>query len=267
MCTLSGEGRQSHLILPLKMSASHITLLSFIEYDLFDLARESTDKYWQAFTNAEYRYTMSLPEGYHPVIAVRWSDDLSTVEVDSKELESIIASDGLDAGYAYVVERALPTLLAQIPSGLEEAEKHKRNFAGVSILSSILRYLRYSLVPRWEYLPQKLRDLYIYLLFVAVSNVEPPAFTYDEDWYDKPPEEVTLKYQEELEKFEILKEQIIDILTDLDSSGIISLEEEEALVFTTSRDLNTLIQRYLPGRRYYTTMDREGIIDLLRRKE
>jgi hypothetical protein len=249
------------------MSASHFTLLRFIEYDLFVLARDSTDEYWEEFDNAEYLYTLRFPKGYHPVIAVRRNDDLSAVEVDSKELESIIASDGLNAGYAYVVERALPTLLAQIPSGLEEAEKHKRNFAGVSILSSILRHLRYSLIPRWEYLPQKLRDLYIYLLFVAVSDVKPPAFTYDKNRYDKPPEEEILRHRAELEVFKILKEQIIDILTDLDSSGIISLEEEEALVFTTSRDLNTLIQRYLPGRRYYTTMDRKGIIDLLRRKE
>lgn len=248
------------------MSASHITLFITIEDDLFDLARYSTDKYWQAFTNAMDRYTMDLPDGYYLVNAVMMYDNLSAVEVDSKELESIIASRGLDAGYAYVVERALPTLLAQIPSALEEAEKHQRPFRGVRILSSILRYLRYRLVPRWEYLPQKLRDLYIYLLFVAVSDVEPPTFTYDEDWYDEPPEEEVLWHQAELEVFEILKEQIIDILTELDSSGIISSEEEEALVFTTSRNLNALIQRYLP-RSYYTTMDREGILNLLRREE
>lgn len=251
------------------MSASHISLFSFIEEDLFALARDSTDKYRKAFTNARNRYTMRIPDSYRPVYAVRGYGDtyeLYEVEVDSKELESIIASRGLDAGYAYVVERALPTLLAQIPSALEEAEKHQRPFRGVRILSSILRYLRYRLVPRWEYLPQKLRDLYIYLLFVAVSDVEPPIFTYDEDWYDEPPEEEVLRHQAELEVFEILKEQIIDILTELDNSGIISSEEEEALVFTTSRNLNALIQRYLP-RSYYTTMDREGILNLLRREE
>lgn len=246
------------------MSASYITLFNFIEDDLFTLARDSTDKYWQAFTNAENRYIMSLPDGYYPVRAVRRNDDLSAVEVDSKELESIIESKGLDAGYAYVVERALPTLLSQIPSGLEEAERHQRSFKGVRILFSILRYLRYHLVPRWEYLPQKLRDLYIYLLFVAVSDVKPPTFTYDEDLYGEPPEEEILTYQAELEAFEILKEQIIDILTELDTSGIISLEEGEAVVFTTiSRNLSALIQRYLPGGRYYTTMDREGILNLL----
>lgn len=249
------------------MSASHITLLSTIEDDLFALARDSTDEYWQAFTNARNRYTMSLPDGYYPVSAVRRSVDPSAVEVDSKELESIIASDGLDAGYAYVVESALPTLLAQIPAALKEAEKHQRSFAGVRILSSILRYLRYRLVPRWKYLPQKLRDLYIYLLFVAVSDVEPPTFTYDEDWYDEPPEEETLRHQAELEVFEILREQIIDILTELDSSGIISLEEGEALVFTSSQDIGGIIQKYLSGGSYYTTMDREGILNLLRRKE
>jgi hypothetical protein len=248
------------------MSASHITLLSFIEYDLFDLARESTDEYWDAFNNAEYRYTMSLPKGYYPVRMVRRNDDLSAVEVDSKELESIIASDGLDAGYAYVVERALPTLLAQIPSGLEEAEEYQRSFEGVRILSSILRYLRYRLIPRWEYLPQKLRDLYIYLLFVTVSDVKPPTLTYNEIWYDEPPEEEILRHRAELEEFETLREQIVDILTKLDSSGIISLEEEEALVSTTSRDPSTLNRRYLPGGRYYT-MDREGILNLLKRKE
>lgn len=249
------------------MSASHIGLLITIEEDLFALARDSTDKYRRAFTNAKNRYIMSLPDGYYPVRAVRRYVDmyeLYEVEVDSKELESIIASKGLDAGYAYVVERALPTLLAQIPSGLEEAEKYQRSFKGVRILFSIHRYLRYRLVPRWEYLPQKLRDLYIYLLFVAVSDVKPPTFTYDEDWYDEPPEEEILTHQAELEAFEILKEQIIDILTELDTSGIISLEEGEAVVFTTiSRNLSALIQRYLPGGRYYTTMDREGILNLL----
>jgi hypothetical protein len=248
------------------MSASHISLLSFIEYDLYTLARYSTDKYRRAFTKARNRYTMRIPIGYYPVYAVR-KYDLSAVEVDSKELESIIASDGLNAGYAYVVERALPTLLARIPSALKEAEKHERTFAGVSILSSILRYLRYSLIPRWEYLPQKLRDLYIYLLFVAVRDVGPPYFIYDEDLYDEPPEEAVLTHQKEFKEFETLREQIIDILTKLDSSGIISLKEEEALVSTTSQDLaDTLIQKYLP-RSYYTTMDRKGILDLLKRKE
>lgn len=250
------------------MSASHISLLTFIEEDLFDLARDSTDKYRRAFTNAKNRYIMRIPDSYRPVYEVRRYDywyDLYDVKVDSKELDSIIASHGLDAGYAYVVERAFPILLSQmIPSALEEAERHQRSFAGVGILFSILRYLRYHLVPRWEYLPQKLRDLYIYLLFVAVSDVKPPTFTYDEDWYDEPPGEEILTRQAELEEFEILKEQIIDILTELDTSGIISLEEGEALVFTTiSRNLSALIQRYLPGGRYYTTMDREGILNLL----
>lgn len=246
------------------MSAGHITLFNAIEDDLYALAKESTDEYWQAFTNAENNYVMTMPVGHYSEPTVRRSIDLTPADIDPKELEAIIASEGLNAGYAYVVEKALPVLLAQIPAALEGAERPQRSLSGTKILSTIFRYLRYRLVPRWDYLSQALKDLYIYLLFVTVSDVEPPRLIYDEDWYDEPPEEDVKAYERELDRFEIVREQIVDILVGLDTSGILSLiVEEDEPAFEISRDLDALIKGYLPGRSHYTVVDREGILKLL----